>query len=199
MSGVRGANRQAEMPASVRVAGKGRRKESSFYYARRQSRGKRKGKNSQFAQNLLASGRVFASGTSMTLAELESLVEQFESCTLPRELWTHRAHLAVAVWYLFHFSRDEATERLRTGIQRYNSSLGNTQGYHETITLCWIAILTAHMREPVAGLSVADIARNVLSSYGASDFLLAHFSKERLFSELARREWVEPDLRPLDS
>ena len=71
----------------------------------------------------------------MTLPELESLVRRFEDCTLPREAWTHRAHLSVAVWYLFHFSRAEATERIRTGIQRYNASQGNSTGYHETITL----------------------------------------------------------------
>ena len=27
------------------------------------------------------------------------LVAQFENCTLPKAEWTHRAHLAVALWY----------------------------------------------------------------------------------------------------
>lgn len=137
----------------------------------------------------------------MTLEELESLVDRLESCKLPRESWTHHAHLAVAVWYLYHFSREEATQRIRDGIQRYNTSLGNTQGYHETITLSWVAILSAFMREQAGRRSasdIADIATEVLFRFGASDFLLSHFSRELLFSELARREWVEPDLRPID-
>lgn len=54
----------------------------------------------------------------MTLPELESLVRRFEDCTLPREEWTHRAHLAIAVWYLSHLPREVATERIRMGIQR---------------------------------------------------------------------------------
>jgi hypothetical protein len=29
------------------------------------------------------------------------------------------------------------------------------------------------------------------------DWILAHWSKERLFSVEARREWLEPDLQPL--
>ena len=132
----------------------------------------------------------------MTHSELESLVRDFESCTLPREAWTHRAHLAVTVWYLNHFSREEATRLIRTGIQRYNASLGNTKGYHETVTLAWIAIIAAELRQS-AGMSVEYLASEVMSRYERSDFLRLHFSKELLNSELARQKWVNPDLSPL--
>jgi hypothetical protein len=33
--------------------------------------------------------------------------------------------------------------------------------------------------------------------FGKSDWLLAYWTKERLFSVEARRVWVEPDIRPL--
>jgi len=35
------------------------------------------------------------------------------------------------------------------------------------------------------------------SPFGNKDWLLAYWSKERLFSVEARRAWVEPDLAPL--
>jgi hypothetical protein len=133
----------------------------------------------------------------MTLPELESLVRRFEDCTLPREEWTHPAHLSVAIWYLSYFSREEATERIRAGIQRYNASLGNTTGYHETITLSWVAIAAAFLREASPAKTVAELATETVARFGESDYLLRHFSKERLFSEAARRDWVEPDLNPL--
>ena len=133
----------------------------------------------------------------MTLPELESLVCRFEDCTLPREEWTHRAHLSVAVWYLCELPREAATERIRTGIQRYNASLGNVDGYHETITLSWVSIVTAFLREASPEKTVAELATEAASRFGAFDRLLRHFSKQRLFSEAARQEWVEPDLEPL--
>src|SRR6185436_5410136 len=123
----------------------------------------------------------------MTLPELESLVRRMEDCTLPREEWTHRAHLSVAVWYLFQFPRKVATERIRAGIQRYNASLGNTTSYHETITLSWVAIVASFLRDASAEKTLAELATEAAARFGASDYLLRHFSKERLFSEAARR------------
>ena len=133
----------------------------------------------------------------MKHAELESLVHRFEDCTLPRRFWTHRAHLEVSLWYLFHFPREEATNRIRNGIQRYNHSLGNITGYHETITLSWIAILAAFLKESPTHRSLEELANEAAESFGFSDYLLHHFTKERLFCELASKEWVEPDLAPI--
>lgn len=133
----------------------------------------------------------------MTAQELQSLVLQFENCTLPRESWTHRAHLSVALWYLFHWPREEAMGRIRDGIQRYNNSLGNTTGYHQTITLAWIEILTGFLQDSPAEENLADLVDRATVRFGVSDYLLQFFSRERLFSELARREWVDPDLAPL--
>ena len=131
----------------------------------------------------------------MTDDELKSLVCRFEDRTLPREKWTHAAHLSVAVWYLCLLSRAEATERIRAGIQRYNAILGNSSGYHETITLAWIELLSSFLTSRSG--TPAELANEATARFGASDGLLRHFSKERLFSDLARRAWVEPDLERL--
>lgn len=133
----------------------------------------------------------------MTHAELESLVRRLEDCTLPRNLWTHRAHLAVALWYLFHLPREDATSRIRGGIQRFNRSLGNVTGYHETITLAWIEVLSAFLKEPRTNRPLEELAKEAAERFGTPDFLLRYFTKERLFSDIARKEWVEPDLASL--
>lgn len=133
----------------------------------------------------------------MTTLELQSLVFQFENCTLPRESWTHRAHLSVALWYLFHFPREEATGRIRNGIQRYNESLGIGTGYHETMTLAWIEILAGFLQESSAVANLEELVERATVRFGIANYLLQIFSRDRLFSELARREWVEPDLARL--
>lgn len=37
----------------------------------------------------------------------------------------------------------------------------------------------------------------LLCEYGRSDWLLAHWSRPVLFSVMARRAWIDPDLKPL--
>src|SRR5215217_8731904 len=79
--------------------------------------------------------------------DVPELIRAFENCTLPKAHWTHQAHLTVAHHYLWHYSREEATRRMRNGIRRYNLSQGNPTAYHETITLAWIAILDRELRQ----------------------------------------------------
>ena len=79
----------------------------------------------------------------MTDAEIESLIGAFEDGSLPRSEWTHARHLLMALWYLRHHGRDEATGLVRDGIRRYNERQDNRTGYHETITLAWVAVIRA--------------------------------------------------------
>ncbi len=46
--------------------------------------------------------------TFRTADEILALVRRFEDCTLPREEWTHAAHLTVALWHLLQFDWPEA-------------------------------------------------------------------------------------------
>ena len=78
----------------------------------------------------------------MTDEEIERFIRLFEETSLPRSDWTHGKHLIVALVYLVRHRRDEATERIRHGIQRLNHHYGNLTGYHETITLAWIAVVS---------------------------------------------------------
>jgi hypothetical protein len=120
--------------------------------------------------------------------------------SLPKPEWTHAAHFAAALWVLRH--RPEPAETvLRCAIPAYNAATGvpNTDdsGYHETITLASVAaaraLLETHSSEtPLHAVLDALMA----GPLGRSDWLLAHWTKERLFTPEARRRWVEPDLAP---
>ena len=79
-------------------------------------------------------------------AEIDEMVRLFESCELPGERWTHRAHLAVAATYLGRYPLSEATDRARDHIRRYNESRGNTTGYHETITVVFMRLVARELR-----------------------------------------------------
>ncbi|HJQ34708.1 MAG TPA: hypothetical protein VJ866_21345 [Pyrinomonadaceae bacterium] len=140
--------------------------------------------------------------TFRTTEEILALVRGFEDCTLPREEWTHAAHLTVALWHLLQYDWPEAVRRVRLGIQRYNAAHGirttPTGGYHETLTLFWLR----HVRTFLEGgrneaRALVHLA-NELAATADKSLPLEHYTRERLFSPEARAHWVEPDIKPLD-
>jgi hypothetical protein len=140
--------------------------------------------------------------TFRTTGEILALVRRFEDCTLPREEWTHAAHLTVALWHLLQYDWPEAVRRVRLGIQRYNAAHGirttPTGGYHETLTLFWLRTVRAFLEgERNEARSLVRLA-NELAATADRSLPLAHYTRERLFSPEARAHWVEPDLKPLD-
>src|SRR6476620_3562253 len=75
------------------------------------------------------------------------LIRQFESCSLPFEQWTHRAHVRVAYLYLCQHPFEAALEHMRRGVQRYNAANhvpeGPTSGYNETTTHAFLHLILA--------------------------------------------------------
>lgn len=122
--------------------------------------------------------------------------------TLPKAEWTHEGHFAAALWLLRHRPDLASAEAMRRQISAYNEATGgentDSAGYHHTITIASLRAAAAHLAAAGAEASLAVVlARVMASAQGRSDWLLAHWSRERLFTPAARRDWVEPDLAPL--
>ena len=132
----------------------------------------------------------------------EELVEAFIACTLPKKEWTHQAHLRVGLWHLLRHDAEEALALLRTRIQRYNTSHGtmntDSSGYHETITRFYVWVIDRFLRLADREKGVDQLAADLIHRFGDRSLPLRHYSRERLFSVAARRQWVEPDLTPLE-
>lgn len=121
--------------------------------------------------------------------------------TLPRADWTHEAHLAACCWLVRARPDIDLERELPSIIARYNESVGgvndDTQGYHETITQLYIAMVRAFAARH-GELPLLDLVNTLIGApEGARDWPLGFYSRERLFSVAARREFVEPDLAPL--
>ncbi len=139
--------------------------------------------------------------TYRTQDEIENLIRAFKECKLSRSDWTHQAHLTVALWFLFYYSQEAATHCIRTGIMRYNSAIGIqttfNSGYHETITLFWILIISDFLAGESVNSSIVDLANKLVQIYDNKNLPFAYYSRELLMSWNARTSWVEPDLKPL--
>jgi hypothetical protein len=134
-----------------------------------------------------------------TDAEIEHLGEGLLACTLSRTEWTHEAHLAATAYLLLRRPDVDLDAELPGIIRRFNESVGgvnsDTQGYHETITRCFLLGVRVFLKE--ADLSVplyALVNELLLSPMGRRDWPLRFYSRERLFSVEARRTYVEADL-----
>lgn len=135
-------------------------------------------------------------------AEIAALAERLLDRTLPKEAWTHAAHLTATLRLVR--TRDAGLERDLPGIIRaYNVAVGGVNddhnGYHETITQAYLAAIRAFEAALPAGLSDAEAAARLLATpMGDKAWPLTHWSRERLFSVEARRGWADPDLKPLE-
>jgi len=137
-----------------------------------------------------------------TDAEIEHLGEGLLALTLPREEWTHEAHLAATTYLLLKRPDIDLDKRLPDIIRKYNESVGgvnsDSEGYHETITRVFlrgirIFLAEADLKEPLHEL----VNELLLSPMGRRDWPLRFYSPQRLFSVEARRDWVRPDLRSI--
>jgi hypothetical protein len=114
----------------------------------------------------------------MTDAEF---LRALEDGTFPKEALTHREHLRLAV----------LVEDPRAIIQRYVAQLGLSAKYNETLTLAWMRLVALHRAK-----TLDELLRHAPQLLDSS-LPLRHWSRDLLFSERARAEWVEPDLAPL--
>ena len=122
--------------------------------------------------------------------------------SLPRAEWTHAAHFAAAIWMARHNPALIAPPVISAIIRSYNDATGtpntDNSGYHETITVASMRATAAHLAHfPGDAPLYAVMNALIASPLGRSDWLLAHWRRDTLFSTLARRQWVEPDLAPL--
>ena len=135
-----------------------------------------------------------------TVAEVESFIMDFEGCRLPQERWTHQAHLVAGFWYLSRYGMPEALNTVRDRIRRHNEAVGtpntDTSGHHESITRLYLDGIAAHMALHQDASFEDSLQRLLRGPLADSGWPLKYYSRARLFSAAARREWLEPDLQP---
>jgi hypothetical protein len=131
---------------------------------------------------------------------LGTFVADWHGHRLPREAWTHGAHVAVCAYYAFDRDEEATLAIMRPGIRSFNESIGGentpTSGYHETITRLWIIAITAHLRAtPAADRHQA--ACSATARFADPGALLRQcYDHDVVNDTRARAEWVTPDRMP---
>ena len=134
-------------------------------------------------------------------SEIRAIGESLLAFTLPREAWTHEAHLGACLWLLSERPDIDVDAQIGIIIRRFNESVGgindDTQGYHDSITRAYVAGVRWFLSETDETGLAARVNAMLLSDMGRRDWPLRFYSRALLFSVEARRGFVEPDLAPL--
>lgn len=137
-----------------------------------------------------------------TESEIDAFIAAFEGCTLPKERWTHGAHLLTGACYVHALGQAAAIDKMRVCVRRYNESVGGknteTSGYHETITVAWIKLLDG-LRSKAPQLDRAAFAALALERFEKDKGIFKrYYDFDLVGSTEARLAWVEPTLQRFD-
>jgi hypothetical protein len=104
-------------------------------------------------------------------AEIEAVVKGFEDCTTPKDDFTHRLHLTVGVWYIWH-SDTVALEKMRDGLLRF---LGHHEvplsKYQEALTITWLELIRRTMGECEERGSLIEVTNFVVNRLSYSSLV----------------------------
>src|SRR5215213_7370525 len=128
--------------------------------------------------------------------DVKTLVAAFENGTISEADWRHAEHLTVALFYLSNHDFETALRKMRDGIfnllRAFKVDLTKEMPYHETLTVFWMRTVD-DFRNKQNGTALAEVCNEMVLKFD-KNYPLKFYSRELLFSEKARAEFVEADL-----
>ena len=131
-----------------------------------------------------------------TEEKIIAVVKSFEDGTISREDWRHAEHLTVALYYLSRSDYEKALTKMRGGIfnllKAFEVDLAKEMPYHETLTVFWLRTVD-DFRKTKNGYSIVEICNELVEKFD-KNYPLKFYSRELLFSDDARKEFIDGDL-----
>lgn len=122
----------------------------------------------------------------------DPLVQAFESATIDPAAFHHREHLYVAWCYLRALPLEKALARYVHHLRQLTIALGVPGKFHATMTWAYVVLLDEAMeRSPGASFDEL-LAENPTLLDHRGGALHAHYDREQLDSDEARRRFLLP-------
>ncbi len=117
----------------------------------------------------------------------------FRDTSLPEGDFHHRAHVRVAWLYVREYGAVDAPTRFAADLQRYAEAKGVPGLYHATVTGAYMALIAERLvTTPTAVWDDFAAAHPDLFTWKPG-VLERYYSSERLWSPLARAQFLLPD------
>jgi|SRR5579862_290936 len=123
-------------------------------------------------------------------------VAEFEACRYPNDRFRHADHIRLAWIYIRESDYAVAEDRMCRSIRKFAEKAGAAQKYHETMTIAWMRLvrIASHLSGRIGSFEEFAEEHSWLLS---KDTIFKFYSRDRLISDSARTNWIEPDLRSL--
>jgi len=126
--------------------------------------------------------------------QLRQAVEDFEAGCVDPAAFDQAAHVRIAWCYLRLHPPFEAIRRFSAALEALTRRLGVADKYHATITGFFLLLIAERMAlEPAADWEAFRDGNGDLF-HGSGALLRSHYSRDRLDSATARRQFLLPDL-----
>lgn len=133
--------------------------------------------------------------------EIRAVVESFENGTISRGDWRHAEHLTVALYYVSKHDNETALSKMRDGIfnllRVFEVDLTVEMPYHETLTVFWLRTVSDFAKLN-KDCSLIEICNKLIEKFD-KDYPLRFYSRELLFSDETRSQFIEADVKTFDS
>ena len=145
------------------------------------------------------SSKILIRLTNMKKTDISHIFDGFKDLTLPKDEWTHEAHLIAALCLLIDHGLEKAEAIMPDMIRDYNISRGginsDTDGYHHTITIFYLRMIEKFRIENPNGSREKQVQRLLNSEIAKPYYTMKYYSKEALFTPAARLGFVLPDIQ----
>lgn len=128
-----------------------------------------------------------------TEKEIIEVIENFKNCKIERGTWGHPEHLILAFHYASNNDFETAVCKMREGIfkllKSFEIDLTKEMPYHETLTVFWMRTVFEFAKAR-KNVSLVENVSELIIKFD-KDYPLKFYTRERLFSDEARRCFVE--------
>ena len=126
----------------------------------------------------------------------ELFEKHFKACNLNPALFSHEAHLRLAWIHIKKYGVEKAIENICEQLVDYVTSLGAHDKYNKTLTIAAIRAVNHFMNKSEMSNFNDFIHQFPRLTYNFRELLSVHYQLDIYQSEMAKREYIEPDLLP---
>ena len=123
---------------------------------------------------------------------------EFSNCTLDPSVFSHQAHLRLTWIHITKYGVETAIVNIKNQIKKYVSAVGAEDKYNETVTIAAVRAVDHFIRRSETTDFRNFIQENIALQDDFKGLLLSHYSTNIFDSEIAKKEFIEPELAPFD-
>lgn len=122
--------------------------------------------------------------------------QQFSTCQLNPELFSHEAHLRLAWIHIHKYGVEQAIKNICEQLPAFVQSVGATGKYNITLTIAAIKAVNHFYNKSLSDNFYDFITAFPRLKYNFKELMGYHYKTDIFKSEQAKKQYVEPDLIP---